>query len=114
MARSAGSPASAFIARSSVTSTPWNPIRWRMIRWMINGREGRGLRRIVCRIDDVRGHHPGQIGIGGKWQQVGIEIVGLHDGQRQVAVDPRPSVTGGVFADRLNTGRQQSLGEGPA
>ncbi len=58
-------------------------------------------------IDDVRRHGPGQVGVQGERQQIGIQVVRLDPRQRQMAVDARAAMAGRVLPDRLNAGGEQ-------
>ena len=66
----------------------------------------RRQRGIPGRIDDVRRHGPGQVGVQGERQQIGIQIVGLDARQRQMAVHPRAAMPGRMLADRLHARRR--------
>ncbi len=65
-------------------------------------------------IDDVRRHHPGQVGVQGERQHIGVEVVGLDARQREMAVHPGAAMAGRVLADRLDAGGQQPRGHGAA
>ena len=66
-----------------------------------------GRARVPGGIDDVRRHGPGQVGIQGKRQQIGLESVRLHERQREMAVHPGAAVARRMLAHRLHAGGQQ-------
>ena len=97
-----------------MTSTPWKPMRPPDDPLDDERGQGRGQRRIERRVDDVRRHHPGQIGVARERQQVGVEMVRLDGRQRQMAVDAGAAMARRVLADRLHAGGEQPVGEGAA
>ena len=59
-------------------------------------------------IDDVRRHGPGEVGVQGKRQQIGVQVVRLDPRQREVAVHPGAAMARRVLADRLDAGGEQA------